>query len=196
MNLVKPEKLWSRSEVLADPSPVPREPGVYAWFFRSVPPKVPVEDCLEVGGHKLLYVGIAPKPPPKSGRPPSTQGLWDRVRYHYRGNAEGSTLRLSLGCLLSQELGIELRRVGSGKRMTFGKEGEGRLSEWFQRNAFVSWVVDPEPWKLEERLIADLSLPLNLDQNRDHPFHSVLSEIRQSAKRRARELPALETANR
>ena len=196
MNPLKPEKLWSRKEVLANPSPVPREPGVYAWFFRSVPPNIPVEGCLEVHGHKLLYVGIAPKPPPKNGRLPSTQGLWDRVRYHYRGNAEGSTLRLSLGCLLSEELGLELRRVGSGNRMTFGKEGEDRLSEWLQHNAFISWVIDPEPWKLEEKLIADSSLPLNLDQNRDHPFHPVLSEIRKSAKRRARELPILEAASK
>ncbi|WP_386143941.1 GIY-YIG nuclease family protein [Streptomyces yanii] len=42
----------------------------------------------------------------------STQNLRTRVRYHYRGNAAGSTLRLTLGCLL----GLELRRVGSGKR--------------------------------------------------------------------------------
>jgi hypothetical protein len=196
MNLLTPEKFWSRAEVLANPSAIPRGPGVYAWFFRTVPPNVPAEDCLEVDGHRLLYVGIAPKPPPKNGRPPSTQGLWDRVRYHYRGNAEGSTLRLSVGCLLSEELGIELRRVGSGKRMTFGKEGEGRLSEWLQHNAFVSWVIDLEPWKLEERLISDLSLPLNLDQNRDHPFHPVLSEIRKSAKQRARDFPILEAANK
>ena len=191
MDLLKPEKLWSRKEVLANPSPVPREPGVYAWFFRSVPPNVPAEDCLEAHGHKLLYVGIAPKPPPKNGRPPSTQRLWDRVRNHYRGNAGGSTLRLSLGCLLSEQLGIALQRVGSGKRVTFGKEGEDRLSQWLQGNAFVSWVIDPEPWKLEERLIADLSLPLNLDQNRDHPFHPMLSEIRKSARRRARVLPGM-----
>jgi hypothetical protein len=45
------------------------------------------------------------------------------VRYHYRGNTAGSTLRLTLGCLL----GLELRRVGSGKRMTFGKAGEATL---------------------------------------------------------------------
>ncbi|MEU1194017.1 GIY-YIG nuclease family protein [Streptomyces sp. NPDC005859] len=42
----------------------------------------------------------------------STQNLRKRVRYHYRGNAAGSTLRLTLGCLL----GLDLRRVGSGKR--------------------------------------------------------------------------------
>jgi len=43
----------------------------------------------------------------------------ERIPYHYKGNAEGSTLRLTLGCPLSEELDIELRRVGSGKRVTF-----------------------------------------------------------------------------
>ncbi|NCA72222.1 MAG: hypothetical protein EOM91_19540 [Sphingobacteriia bacterium] len=118
---------------------------------------------------------------------PSRQRLADRVRFHYRGNAEGSTLRLTLGCLLAESLGIELRRVGSGKRMTFGV-GEDVLSERMAKNAFVTWVADPAPWVLEEQLIAGLSLPLNLDMNRGHPFGAALREARRRAKGRAREL--------
>lgn len=144
MNLFSPEKLYSRDEVLSHASPVPRDSGVYGWFFREVPPKVPVDECFEWQGLKLLYIGIAPKAPPKYGRSPTKQRLFHRIRYHYRGNAEGSTLRLTLGCLLAEELGIQLRRVGSGKRMTF-TDGEARLSEWLTDNAFVTWVVHPEP---------------------------------------------------
>ena len=62
------------------------------------------------------------------------------IRYHYQGNAEGSTLRLTLGCLLSEELDIEVRRVGSGKRMTFA-EGEGVLSQWMADNASALLVL-------------------------------------------------------
>ena len=80
---------------------------------------VPTANCRFQDGLTLLYTGIAPKAPPQNGRNPSSQSLWDRIRYHYRGNAEGSTLRLTLGCLLAEELGIHLRRVGSGKRLTF-----------------------------------------------------------------------------
>jgi hypothetical protein len=58
---------------------------------------------------------------------PSKQNLRSRIKNHYRGNAESSTLRLTLGFLLSEKLGIELRRVGSGKRMTFS-QGEKVLS--------------------------------------------------------------------
>jgi hypothetical protein len=78
-----------------------------------------------VGKASLLYVGISP--PPKNGAKPSKQTMRERIRYHYQGNAEGSTLRLTLGCLLSEELDIELRRVGSGKRMTYAA-GEEVLS--------------------------------------------------------------------
>ncbi|MFE8034658.1 hypothetical protein [Thiohalocapsa marina] len=35
--LLEPPRLWSRAEVLASPSPVQREPGVYAWYFRDIP---------------------------------------------------------------------------------------------------------------------------------------------------------------
>ncbi|MFF0831608.1 GIY-YIG nuclease family protein [Streptomyces sp. NPDC003344] len=68
----------------------------------------------------------------------STQNLRKRVRHHYQGNATGSTLRLSLGCLL----GFELRRAGSGKRMTFGKAGEATLSQWMADDARVN-----RPWR-------------------------------------------------
>jgi len=69
----------------------------------------------------LLYKGISPKRPPANGRSPTSQALRDRIKYHYSGNAAGSTLRKTLGVLISEELGIELRRVGSGKRITFGQ---------------------------------------------------------------------------
>jgi hypothetical protein len=72
----------------------------------------------------LLYVGISPKAPPKAGGRPSKQNLRTRIRTHYRGNASGSTLRLSLGCLFAETLMIELRRHGKSERRHFGKEGE------------------------------------------------------------------------
>ncbi|RNL98558.1 hypothetical protein EFE23_13740 [Micromonospora solifontis] len=88
----------------------------------------------------LLYVGISPKAPPSNGRPPSRQTIRSRIRYHYRGNAAGSTLRLTLGSLLAKDLGIDLRRVGSGKRLTFGREGEKQLTEWMAEHAQVTWA--------------------------------------------------------
>jgi len=104
-----------------------------------------------------------------------------------RGNAEGSTLRLSLGCILPEQLGIQLRRVGSGKRLTFGP-GEQRLSEWLEENARLPCA---EPWTLESQLIATPNLPLNLEQNSRCGFHWVLTHLRRDARRLARQLPIL-----
>ena len=148
-----------------------------------------VDGCHMVEGMSMLYVGIAPKKPYADGRQSSTS-LHQRVRYHYTGNAEGSTLRLSLGCLLAAEIGIELRRVGSGRRRTFS-DGERLLSDWMAANASVCWTVDPQPWVLEEPMIGRFDLPLNLDQNIRDAFHARLSTARRAAKQRAEELPVL-----
>ena len=121
--ILTPDKLWTRAEVLRKPCPVPQEGGVYGWYFDAVPPGIESAKYCTVEKASLLYIGISPKAPPKNGAKPSKQTMHERIRSHYQGNAEGSTLRLSLGCLLSEELDIELRRVGSGKRMTF-VEGE------------------------------------------------------------------------
>jgi hypothetical protein len=93
-SLINPIILYSRSAVLAKPCPVPQEPGAYAWFFKDVPAIVPTDGCVTKGDLTLLYVGISPD---KIGKPNSKQNLRKRITNHYRGNAEGSTLRKSLG---------------------------------------------------------------------------------------------------
>lgn len=99
---------------------------------------------------------------------------------HYRGNAYGSTLRLTLGCLLARSLTIELQRVGSG-RLTFGT-GEAKLSRWMEENAFVAWMPVALPWDVEHLLISTLSLPLNIAGNSAHPFYTALKATRQREK--------------
>lgn len=72
---------------------------------------VPTEGCITQNGYTLLYVGISPD---KKGKPNSRANLRQRIKTHYSGNAEGSTLRRTLGVLLATEQ-FPLRRVGSGK---------------------------------------------------------------------------------
>jgi hypothetical protein len=99
---------------------------VYAWYFRELPDaRIESARLHHAHGLPLLYVGISPKKPPADGNPASKQNLRTRVRYHYGGNAVGSTLRLTLGCLLAKHLGVELRRVGSGGRMTLSTGAAG-----------------------------------------------------------------------
>jgi hypothetical protein len=186
--LLQPDRLFSRTEVLARPSPVPRQSGVYAWYFREVPPDVPIDGCHQHNGLVLLYVGISPQRPPTNGAPPSRGHLHKRLRNHYRGNASISTLRLTLGTLLGQSLGISLRRTGRRARRTFG-DGESVLSHWMDTNTLVCWQSTPMPWVLEDHLILTGQLPLNLQGNKKHPFHSTLELMRRRARERADQLP-------
>lgn len=153
---------FTRDEVFSRPSPIPNSPGVYGWWFHTVPTNIDTSDCVRRDGLTLLYTGISPKRPPTNGTLPSRQNLRQRITHHYSGDAEGSTLRKTLGVLLGDELGIELRRVGSSRRRTFGRRGEALLTDWMADNMLVSWVVHPQPWLLEKELIATFDLPLNL----------------------------------
>jgi hypothetical protein len=74
----------------------------------QLPPLVVAEDCCQHQGLKLLYAGISPNRPPQNGRLPSKQHLRARIKYHYTGNAEGSTLRKTLVSLDGGERLCEL----------------------------------------------------------------------------------------
>jgi len=172
-----PEKLWSRKEVMSSPSPVPAVSGLYFWWFKTIPSGVPLDNCITINDHTLLYVGISPD---KKGKPNSRANLKTRIKTHYGGNAEGSTLRRTLGVLLSTESKFPLRRVGSGKRTTFTHSGEQWLDEWMANNAKVHWIPHDEPWILEESLISSIPLPLNIQGN-NHVFRPLLSATRSKA---------------
>jgi len=182
---INPKRLYSRQEILSKPSPIPEIFGVYGWYFKSIPTLVPTEGCVMHQKKTLLYVGISPD---KKNKPQSKQHLKKRITNHYKGNAEGSTLRRSLGILLTQESNYPLRRVGSGKRMTLTHNGEQWLDDWMDKNAFVFWVEHQSPWELEEELLNFFSLPLNIQGNRNHPFARELNRIRKDAINTAREL--------
>jgi len=97
--------------------------------------------------------------------------------------------RLTLGCLLAAQLGLQLRRVGSSRRLTFA-DGEPVLSGWMGRHARVCWMPHPRPWEPEQALVTRLDLPLNLDGNAYHRFYRQLRELRAQANATARALPA------
>jgi hypothetical protein len=184
--LLYPTHLYSASEILSYPCPVPNSPGVYAWYFDAPLPLIDMTGCHRVDGRALLYVGISPKAPSLKG-PPSHSTLRKRIRTHYRGNAEGSTLRRTLGCLLASTLNIKLRRVGSGTRYTFINRGEQVLDQWMDQHAFVTWVEAKVPWEIEKKLLSSgLNLPLNVDGNPSKDAVAVVCAARLEARRLAR----------
>ncbi len=170
-SIINPEKLYSRSEVLSKPCPVLERGGFCAFYFQDIPPEVPVEGCHVKDSKTLLYIGI-------SGN------LRTRVvSNHFRGNASISTLRLSMGLLLS----LSLRRVK--ERIRFTREDEEWLNDWMEDHAFVCWVEHNALGNIKGEILTELSPPLNIDYNKHHPFSMRLSRMREDAKNEARSLP-------
>ncbi|NKE55956.1 hypothetical protein FXN61_03585 [Lentzea sp. PSKA42] len=147
---------------------VPREPGVYVWFFDEIPPGVPTDGCYENEHGTALYVGIATV----------KRTLRSRLRNHFRGNASGSTLRLTLGC----HLDLPLRQVGS--RLTFG-DHEPVVSTWLAEHGRVACVARPDPEPLELELLRSGRFPLNIKDN-PHPYAKSVSELRAAVRSAAR----------
>ena len=164
--------------MLSDACPVPAVSGLYAWYFRRITNEVPLAGCIAFDGMHLLYIGISPD---QGAKPNSKQNLRKRITTHYRGNAEGSTLRRTLGVLLTDTTGFPLRRVGSGRRMTFTHLGEQALDSWMAENAFVTWLEHPNPWEVEHGFLRSISCPLNIMGNSHHPFSTRLKELRRAA---------------
>jgi hypothetical protein len=192
---VSPARVFSRDEVLSRPPPVPAASGVYGWWFRDLPALIDTSGCCKRNGLALLYVGISPRRHPARGDAASQQTMRSQLWMHYAGSAEGSTLRKTLGCLLAEQLGIQLRRVGSGRRKTFA-DGEQVLSAWMSQNAFVSWLVRERPWELERDLITTVDLPLNLEGNAAHRFHPELTQVRAQCVAQANALPVVPNSGR
>ena len=165
----KPEFCMSLADM--EKSKPPREPGIYGWYFDKLPPKVPHRKCIRISGRRLLYIGI------------TETDLSNRIlSQHFKGNAEGSTLRRKLGCLLRKKLGLKLQK--NGKRLTFG-EGEAKLSRWMAKHARVYYWVSNRPAQLERIAILRYSPPLNADYNNTHPFYPRLKKIIDACKLKA-----------
>ena len=187
--LFNPDRLYAAADIAGRPCPVPNRPGVYAWYFDEPPPDVDITACHRIGGQCLLYVGISPKASPLNGRPLSRSTLRQRIRTHYFGNAEGSTLRRTLGCLLSLKLGIQLRRVGSGGRYTFTNPGEQLLDHWMAQHALVTWIEVDTPSELERQLLSSgRSLPLNVEGNPCQEAVAIVRAVRLKARQLADQL--------
>ncbi|MGG7463605.1 GIY-YIG nuclease family protein [Plantibacter sp. YIM 135347] len=150
----------------------PASPGIYGWWFKRSALEVPDASYQQRDGYQLLYVGISPSRAASSGT------IRKRLMQHVTGNASQSTLRRTLGVLLTKPLGIKLGIHGG--RPTFGPDGEPRITRWLYENAKVAWVVDPEPWVVEHELLAGAVLALNLD-GRSDDFARGISAKRSSA---------------
>jgi hypothetical protein len=175
--LLTPNRLIAARDVLADRSLVPAVRGIYGWWFDEAPPSVPLEDTLVIGKHHLLYVGIAPRAPSKSGSE-SASTLNSRITKNHLGSRIGSsTLRRSLAWLMQDTLDLDIGR--RGKKAVMSREDERRLTTWMAEHAAISFMADDCAWELEDELVASgkPALPLNL-KGSSHTFAPTLRGLR------------------
>jgi hypothetical protein len=186
---IAPERLYTVDEMRASPGAVPRAAGVYSWWFRTVLPGVPMKGTLVRGRLRLLYVGIAPRAPSKGKKrvralkgKKRVRTLRERLLNHCRGPIASSTLRRTLACLLAADLGFQFFRRSSGK-IGMSASDEDKLTRWMDDNGRVGWIECPEPWEIEQALIASgPHLPLNIQGSRNS-FAIHLRALRASVKR-------------
>lgn len=166
----------------AEMNKAPTKKGVYGWLF--TPGSLPVPDAsyAHTDGFELMYVGIAPKRPSTNGKE-SASRLRSRLTTHAKKDASRSTLRLTLGVLLVEELNLSLG-IHKG-RLNWGTDGEVRLSRWINANARVAWAENQTPWVVEDELLAHAPLALNIDGRTD-AFSQELKDRRDEARRTAR----------
>lgn len=175
--LLHPDRLVSARDVLADGKLIPDAGGVYGWWFNVALPGVPLDGTLAKDGYRLLYLGIAPQKPSVTA-PASKSTLRKRiVGNHLGAHIASSTLRRSLAWLLKPDMDFAIARNAAGKQVMPGTD-EATLTAWMRDHAALSFVVDSEPWLLEDELIAHgPSLPINI-RGSTHPFGIELSKMR------------------
>ncbi len=176
-------KLYSKSKFLAETSPELNGRGLYAWFFKNIPPCVPIDGCVvHDEGQVLLYVGTSTSAKSKKGK--NDRILRKRIIEHFSGKVGNSTLRRSLSVLLMKQVNWKISP--DGKKFILPDCDEEWLSDWMEENAFVAWMKHDTPWDVESDVIKRLPVRLN-NHHSDHPFKKELSEKRSAAKRQARD---------
>lgn len=159
-----------------DSNTLPNVAGNYVFLLRKgsqlpkvdIEPKIP-EVTLDGNTYQAIYTGIASK------------SLRRRdYRAHFIGNdASRSTLRKSIGSLFGYDL--ILRKENDKRHKKFKPNDEEKLTKWMKNNLLLAFVENADPESMEDKLIAELNPPLNLDKNDNTvnaEFRALLSKLR------------------
>lgn len=159
-----------------DSNMLPNVAGNYVFLLRKgsqlphvdINPQIP-EVTLDGNTYQAIYTGIA------------SESLIQRVyRIHFIGNdASRSTLRKSIGSLFGYDL--IPRKEGDSKHEKFKPADEEKLTKWMKNNLLLAFVENADPESMEDKLIAELNPPLNLDKNDNTvnaEFRALLSKLR------------------
>ncbi len=152
-------------------------PGIYAFFFIGT--NFPLSDFV-IPKHKIVYIG----------KTESSQQARNCNVHFKSGKTGSSTVRKSIGALLSQTINIKpiirsLSDVNNNRisHYKFDDQSEDIVTQWMFENLSVAFYEYPKSKKeidtLETLLINDICPVLNIDhKNKNNPFRNKIKELR------------------
>jgi len=163
---------------------LPDSPGLYFWYYKNIDElfskeqkeKLYLDSVIKSNGYFLLYIGIA-----------KGQSIKQRIIDKHLNSAHVSTLRHSIGSLLANKARLKPSLIVEAGKFAIDKDWrvEKRITEFLKENAKISWIIDENPNGLETFLLGDYrrySLPLNINNNLNHPFCEILMGLRKKYK--------------
>lgn len=170
--ITSPKKLYSFNEIKNLPKEITSVRGVFACYSKIIPPNIIVPQEYKFLGSTLLFIGICP-------RSENRRTLLDRWKEIFEGDADAAIIRLTLGCLLSKALNIQL--TWQKNKWTF-LEGETAVSKWVADNISITWFKYQKPWEIRKRVIQEICPALNDQNNPKNPNNNFLRNLRAKCK--------------
>ena len=161
------------SRLAIEPTLLPAKSGAYFVFFDSGQLLLERSGYLEFDqtfplsrdGFDLLYVGA------------TADSLRLRAMQHVVGDSRSSSLRMTVGALVADDLNLD--PVGDGSRTYFNfGDGERRLTEWLCAHTRVAVHVTDQPFVFEKALLRSLAVPFNISDRKRHPYSKYLMNLR------------------
>lgn len=170
---MKPSEFILFDPHINSPMDVPDACGNYIIVLKqgSHLPKTSITPIMsKFKGYNVIYTGIAGK------------SLRNRdVKNHFSGNAGGSTLRKSLGCLMGYGFIPRDKCNPDNGKVKFSDKDETALSIWMIKNLLLFYNVNDDYASHELELINKYNPPLNLKDNHNPinaEYRAILSKKR------------------
>jgi len=143
---------------------LPQERGVYFWYVDKNGAQqlgINIDKCFCKNEHYLVYIGLA-------------KSIYQRLNWHAFDKHKTSSITLGFLSTLRQTLSALL--VGN---MVNAEES---VNSFMDDSMLVEFEVRPDYIEYEKNLISQYNLPLNLRNNKNHPFYKTLKLKRKESK--------------
>ena len=154
--------MLSRNQIIT--SNLPKSSGVYFWYVNQKGADllgIDISECHVKGGYYLVYIGLA-------------KSIHQRLDWHCFDKHSSSTIKSGFLSTLRQTLSALL--VGNMV------DAEEIVNNFMSNYMMVEYETRLDYIDYEKNLILQHNLPLNLKNNKNHPFYKTLKLKRKESK--------------